>query len=123
MVCDVLQPIVVRRAEQRKHAEPVADEVVDNLVLEERAVRRLMGEPRELMLAGADKQDGSEGDRDVPQPGVLIVVDHGVEIHRRPHDDDEIEPGADEVPSVGPVVGRTKRLDLRLDGRVLDGRK
>ena len=55
---DVLQAIVLRRAEQREHAEPVGDEIVESRLLKQNVVRRLVSQPGELMLPGADEHDG-----------------------------------------------------------------
>ena len=65
---EMLQAIVLRRPEKRKHAAPIGHEIVAEAVLEERVVGGLMGEAGELMLTRADQDDREKRDGNVPRP-------------------------------------------------------
>lgn len=115
MMRDVLQTIVLRGAEKRKHAEPIGNEIVPPAILQQNVMRRFVGEARELMLPGADQDDGDNGDRDVPPERPIV---DGVEPERGANDEREIEVGTCEVEQVGNVIGLPKRLQLLLDARI-----
>ena len=117
----VLEPIVMRRAVDREHAQIIGDEVVREPVLEEDVMRRLMRQPRELMLAGADEDDGHDRNRDVPGPGKAPAGPHLAEGDGETDDDGEVEPGADQPVEVRDVVGLADLLELFLDARVGEG--
>ena len=50
----VLQAVVIERAEQREHRQPVAGQVVESAVAEEDVVAGLVGERRQPVLARPD---------------------------------------------------------------------
>ena len=44
VVGQVVQPIVVRRAQHRKHAEPIGGQFIEPAISEQRVMRRLVSE-------------------------------------------------------------------------------
>ena len=68
MMGQVLQTIVLRGAEQRKHAQQVRRQIVDETILEQNVMGRLVSQPRQLMLPRPDQDHRQQRHRHVPPP-------------------------------------------------------
>jgi hypothetical protein len=63
------QAVEMDRSKDGEHAEDVADQVVQELVLQERVVRRLVPQPGQAVLQPANQHHGQRHHGDVPRPG------------------------------------------------------
>src|SRR4029077_19430734 len=66
MVRQMLEPVVMRRAEQRKHAKPIGSQIIPVTVAKQNMMCAFMRETSELMLSSADQHDRDERDRRIP---------------------------------------------------------
>ncbi len=123
MMRDVLQAVMLRRAEQRKHAEPIGHKIVPQAIAQQDVMRCLVSEPGKLMLPRANEEDREHSDRHVQPPGPVVA---GVECKGAADDQRKVEVGAREIKEIGDVVGMAKLLQLLLDARIAerhDGRR
>src|SRR5262245_25601568 len=94
---EMLQTIVMGAAEQWEQAQEVRGELVEITTLEKDVVDALMGQAAELMLAGADENDGDHRDRHVPPERPVRRFTIEIEADSGPDNECEVEVGASEV--------------------------
>src|SRR5262249_13785217 len=110
----VLQAVVVRNAQNRKHAQPVGGQLVEQPIAKKEVMAGFVAQGDQPVLTDADHEDGHSGDWKEPSPvnapinPVLIKGDgDSCSANEEQVFTAEIEP-------VGPIIRAAQRVDTAL---------